>query len=232
MSPRRSLNTQFAAGRREQEADNESEVRSRPHRPPEEYSEVIRTAKTDRGFLPTFLVQPKNVYFDSQDSNERILLMLRKHVVTNVPWVTGVILGLLMPIVFTYFPVFIALPANYQIVSVMIWYLLIFGYAFEAFLGWYYHVFIITDERIIDYDFYSLLYKKVSKAKIDRIEDVTYQMGGVLQSVFHFGHVYVQTAGAEREFQFEAVPNPEVVTRLLNELIMEEEREKHEGRIR
>lgn len=203
---------------------------SRPHRAPELYSEVIRTVKSDNGPLSSFLVKPKDVHFDSQDSNERVLMLLRKHVVTNVPWLLASFLGLMAPIIFSYLPIFLMLPFDYQIVSLMIWYLLVFGYSFERFLGWYYHVFIITDERIIDYDFYSLLYKKVSKAKIDRIEDVTYQMGGIVQNVFRYGYVFIQTAGQEREFQFEAVPNPEIVTRLLNELIIEEEREKHEGR--
>jgi len=201
-------------------------------RKPEDYSEVIRETKTSAGPLGAFLVKPKNVHFDAQESEEKILLLLRKHFITNIPWIFGVIIALFVPIILTYVPAFSLLSINYQIVSIMIWYLGIFGFALEQFLLWYFQVYIITDERIIDYDFYSLLYKRVSKAKIDNVEDVTYEVGGFLASFFHFGNVYIQTAGEKLELDFEYVPNPEIVSKLLNELMLEEELEKVEGRVR
>lgn len=210
----------------------EVEKKKKKTRKPEEYSEVIRDHSGDTGPLAAFLVKPSNVHFDTQDEEEKVLLLLRKHVVTNVPWIVLSFIGLFIPIAATYIPAFLLLPVNFQFVSILLWYLMVFGFAFEQFLSWYFHVYIITDERIIDYDFYSLLYKRVSKAKIDRIEDTTYQMGGILQNVFHYGTVYIQTAGEQREFDFEDVPRPELVGKLLNELMLEEEREQIEGRVR
>ena len=139
---------------------------------------------------------------------------------------------MLVPLSFELIPFFSLLPLKYMILSVVVWYLMVFGFGFEKFLTWYFNVYIITDERIIDYDFFSLMYKRVSEAKIDRIEDITYSMGGALMSVFEFGDVYIQTAGEQRELDFEAVPKPQVVVKLLNELMIEEEREKLEGRVR
>lgn len=201
-------------------------------RKPEDYSEVIRNGKSDPGPLAAFLVTPPNIKFDTQDQQEKILLLLRRHVITNVPWILGTLFGLLVPVLFTFIPAFYILPARYMFITIIIWYLLVFGVALEQFLSWYFHVYIVTDERVIDYDFYSLLYKRVSKAKIDRIEDVTYQMGGILQNLFHYGTVYIQTAGEEQEFDFEDIPRPEQVGKLLNELMLEEEREQLEGRVR
>ena len=101
----------------------------------------------------------------------------------------------------------------------------------ESFLTWYFNVYIITDERIIDVDFLSLIYQNISSAKIDNIEDVTATKGGALRSVFDFGKVQIQTAAEKREFEFEDVPHPSKVTKLLNELMIEEEVEKIEGRV-
>src|SRR5690606_33517842 len=101
----------------------------------------------------------------------------------------------------------------------------------ESFLTWFFHVFIITDERIIDVDFISLIYKQVTSAKIDNIEDVSSITGGAVRSIFDFGTVQIQTAGARPEIAFEDVPHPSRVKRLLNELLLEEEREKIEGRV-
>ncbi|HEX7018248.1 MAG TPA: PH domain-containing protein, partial [Patescibacteria group bacterium] len=112
------------------------------------------------------------------------------------------------------------------------WYLLITGFALESFLSWFFNVYIITDERVIDVDFLSLIYKNISSAKIDNIEDITAETGGAVRSIFNFGTVKIQTAGAATELEFEDVPHPAKVTRLLNELLLEEEREKIEGRVR
>ncbi len=201
-------------------------------RKPEEYSEVIRKGKADKSWLSAFMIQPKDMGFETQDPDEKVLLLLRRHVITNLRWlVTGVLL-LLVPFVIEYVPGFGWLPMSYQVITVVVWYLMVLAYMFEKYLNWYFSVYIVTDERILDYDFHSLLYKRVSEAKLDKIEDVTYEMGGTLRSIFHFGTVYIQTAGESREFDFNDVPKPETVVKLLNELIMEEEREAIEGRVR
>ena len=109
--------------------------------------------------------------------------------------------------------------------------MLISAYVIENFLYWYYNIYIITDERIIDIDFYSLIYRSVSEAKIDKIEDVTATTAGLFAGVFNYGNITIQTAAEKREFDFNKVPQPAKVTKFLNELILEEEREKNEGRV-
>ncbi len=101
----------------------------------------------------------------------------------------------------------------------------------ESILSWYYNLYIITDERLIDVDFYSLIYKSVSEAKLDKIEDVTATTAGVFGAMFDFGTISVQTAAEKREFELGSVPHPAKVTKFLNELILEEERERNEGRV-
>jgi uncharacterized membrane protein YdbT with pleckstrin-like domain len=123
-------------------------------------------------------------------------------------------------------------PLGFRIVFLVLWYLFVTAFIFENFLSWYYNVYIITDERIVDVDFHSLLYKEVSQAKIDNIQDVTFVMGGLSRALFNFGDVFIQTAGEKREFDFDDIPHPDRVTKVLNELILEEEREKHEGRVK
>jgi uncharacterized membrane protein YdbT with pleckstrin-like domain len=116
--------------------------------------------------------------------------------------------------------------------ALVLWYLLLIAYIFENFISWFYQVFIITDERIIDINFTNLIYKELSEAKIDNIEDVTYRQGGVLRAAFNFGDVVMQTAGAQREFMIEGVPEPNRVVKIMNELKLEEEHEKMMGKVR
>jgi len=115
---------------------------------------------------------------------------------------------------------------------VIIWYLLLIAHIYESFITWFYHVFIVTDERIIDINFYNLVYKEVSEAKIDNIEDVTYRQGGVVRAMFNYGDVVMQTAAEKQEFMIESAPQPNRVVKILNELKLEEEHEKIMGKVR
>ncbi|MDZ7587595.1 MAG: hypothetical protein U0946_07625, partial [Patescibacteria group bacterium] len=184
------------------------------------------------GRIRTFSILPKLVRFENQEQRERIILLLRQHWVTQIHWIAGAPLSLLIPLIFNWVPILDFLPPNYQFMALIGWYLLVIAYIYEQFISWYYQVFIITDERIIDINFSNLTYKELSEAKIDNIEDVTYRQGGVLRAAFNFGDVVMQTAGAERQFMIESVPEPNRVVKIINELKLEEEHEKMTGRAR
>lgn len=182
--------------------------------------------------LSAFAPGPAGVRFENQEEEEKIVLLLRMHWLTNVPWVILAIILLLAPLVLRFFPLISFLPPRYQLASLILWYLLLAAFVFERFLTWFFNVYIITDERIVDIDFYNLLYKEVSDAKIDKIQDITYKMGGAIRAIFNFGDVFIQTAGTELNFEFRAVPRPDRVVKILQELRTQEEIEALEGRIR
>jgi len=182
--------------------------------------------------LASYISSPKNLRFETQEAKEKIILLLRPHWVTNVPWILLAILMTLTPLFLRFFPILAFLPLRFQVMAIIIWYLLTIAFVFEQSLTWLFNVNIITDERIIDIDFYSLLYKEVSDCKIDQIQDVTYKMGGVIRAIFNYGDVFIQTAAEEPQFEFLAVPKPDRVAAVLRDLIIEEEKEKIDGRVR
>lgn len=197
----------------------------------EDYSEVMREESSVNNPLAAFISKPTNILFDSQTSSEQIILVLRKHPITQVPWVIGSIIFAFLPMLFVSIGFLSFLPPNFQFAGGVFWYMLLTGFILEKSLQWFFNVYIITDERIIDVDFVSLIYKNISSAKIEKIEDVTATTGGAIQSVVNFGTIKIQTAAEKNEFEFEEVPQPAKVARLLNELILEEERENLEGRV-
>lgn len=182
--------------------------------------------------LAAFISRPKGISFETQEKKEKIILLLRRHWITNVPWLIGAVLMVLAPLFLKFFPFLDFLPWNYRVMAIIIWYMLTLVFIFEKFLSWVFNVNLVTDERIVDIDFYSLIYKEISHCKIDRIQDVTFKMGGVIRTMFDYGDVIIQTAGEEPVFEFEAIPKPALVVRKINDLIVEEEREKIEGRVR
>ncbi len=182
--------------------------------------------------LAAFIPLPKKVKFETQEKEEKVILFLRRHWLTNIPWIAIVFLAFLAPFSLTKVPLLEFLPARFQLVTVMIWILMILGFIFDRFLSWYFNVFIITDERVVDVDFFSLVYREISQAKIANIQDVTYKSGGLFRTIFDYGDVFIQTAAEKLTVECESVPQPSKVVKILNKLILEEEQEKIEGRIR
>ena len=176
------------------------------------------------GMLSAFMVRPKGVRFETQESEEDILLFMRQHLVTNTGWVFASLVLLTLPPILTPFLLRLnifppSIPAGYYLVLPLLWYLGIAGFVLTNFLKWYFNVYIVTNRRVVDIDWLSLLYKQLSSTQLNKIQDVTYKQGGVVDSFFDFGNVVIQTAGTEENFEFDAVPQPEAVVRQINEIL-------------
>lgn len=181
--------------------------------------------------ISAFALLPKGVNFETKNKGEKVVLLLRRHPLTNLRWVFLGLLMVLAPLVLGSFPILDFLPSNFKFISVLGWYMISVAFIFENFLSWFFNVNIVTDERIIDIDFVNLIYKEISDADIDKIQDVTVKVGGVVQTIFNYGDVYIQTASERPRFEFLSVPKPEEVAKILQELRIEEKQEEIEGRV-
>jgi len=110
-----------------------------------------------------------------------------------------------------------ALPTGFGFVLTLIWYLITVAYAMESFFSWFFNVYIVTNMRIIDIDFYNLIYKQVSDTNLGNVQDLTYNMGGVVRTIFNYGDVFIQTAAEVTEFEFLAVPHPDKVVKVIED---------------
>jgi hypothetical protein len=197
----------------------------------EDYSEVMKTERASDNFFRSFIPKPRKISLDIQDKDEKIVLVLRQHPITQVKGnLTLLFLAIIIPFLLSISGITELLPQEFIAASSFFGIIILFGLFTRAFLIWFFNVYIITDERIIDVDFNSMIFKNISSAKIENIEDITTRTMGPMASVFDFGTILIQTAGEQTEFEFDHVPQPAKVTKLLNELILEEEREKIEGR--
>lgn len=172
-----------------------------------------------------FCENPSGVSFKDQAMDEKILLFLRRHFVTNVPWIlTAIILVLLPPILiflnFSFLNLHIPnLPAPLILLSFIFYYLVIFNFIFTNFITWYFNISLVTQKRIIDIDFSDLIYKNVAQTKLSLVEDVSYTQAGVTQTFFDYGDVLIQTAAEFENFDFTAIPHPNRVTKIVEDLI-------------
>ena len=172
---------------------------------------------------------PLGVTFEGQEKGEVIILLLRAHIITLVPAVLATTILLLAPI---FVPSFLNLLnidlANFlspvqTLLTGVFWYLLTFGYAFYKFIFWYFNVYLLTNERVVDFDFRGILHKETSYAKLLQIQDVSPKIIGFFGTFFHYGNVFLQTAGTKPEFEFHHVARPnEVAQAILEQSRLEE----------
>lgn len=166
--------------------------------------------------LSSYIEHPVNCHFEGQDPGEKILLLLRAHPVTNLQWIFPAVLLFFVPFFAPKLLTFINLdlswlPESFGLIFLIINYLLVLVVVFEGFLHWYFNVYIVTNQNVIDIDFHSLLFKNIDIAPIRNIEDTASSMSGILNTFFNYGNVFIQTSGTSRNIEFLDIPKPNQV---------------------
>jgi len=89
-----------------------------------------------------------------------------------------------------------------------LWYLILWSAIFYALTMYTLDVWIVTDKRIIDSTQHGFFNRIVSELHISRIQDVSVDVHGVIETFLKFGNLQIQTAGTEEKFKFMQIPNP------------------------
>lgn len=191
---------------------------------------ILKTGSDN--LLTSFSTFPTKICFETQDDKEEVVLFLRQHPIVNISWIVTAIVMLVLPSVFIFFPPYANVGANFQFIITISWYLFVYGFSLAKFMGWFFNIYILTDERVVDVDFKNIFFRRISTAKIEEIQDVNIQSSGSFETFFGYGSLFIQTAAEVSEFDFLYVPSPDKVGKILNQLIDLEEQEKIEGRVK
>lgn len=163
--------------------------------------------------------------FINQKSYEHIERTVRRSLVTFVPTLAlfGLLLG--VPALFNYgaqlvfsFDVSASLFYPVVIIAGSIYYLSIALFLYTAFVTFYLDVVIITNDRLIDMEQTNLFSRVVSETDLFHVQDITSEIRGVFPSIFNYGTLTIQTAGAVEKFIVRDVPNPNGLRRLILDL--------------
>jgi len=155
----------------------------------------------------------KGKFFPSQVSGEKIFLLVRRH------WFIFAAMSLLFVILII--PIFVliiywyASPevfndqiGNFVIVFGSIYALTVVGLMLYGFVNYYLDVYIVTNKRIVDIKQNGFFNREIAELHLHQVQDVEAKVEGFLQTMFHFGTIYIQTAGERENFVFEDVPHP------------------------
>ncbi len=153
-------------------------------------------------------------HFEGEETSEEVILLIRRHPFFILLRLFFFFILVLIPIAIGLaFPSFIY---SHKILNLFlfvssIWYLFIWSAIFYALTMYTLDVWIVTDRRIIDSTQHGFFNRTISELHITRIQDISVQTSGVIQTFLKFGDLQVQTAGTEEKFKFFQIPHPEKI---------------------
>lgn len=85
------------------------------------------------------------------------------------------------------------------------------GFALRTGLLYVFNALVITTERVLDLDQRGVFQRTVSDASYARIQDVSFSVKGIWQTLFHYGTLTIETAGSSTHIVVPGVHHPEAV---------------------
>lgn len=151
------------------------------------------------------------------DTDEKILLKVRKHWFILLSEAAFLIVILTTPFIAWWllsiadFETSVNIGGDVALLSIFfisLWLLFVWMVFFTIWTDYYLDILIVTNKHVIDIEQKGLFRRELSQFRLDRVQDVTAEMDGIIQTVFNFGVIHIQTAGEGREFSMNGVPDP------------------------
>lgn len=166
-------------------------------------------------------------------NHEHIILKVRRHPITFLTQILVFLILISLPSLLDFAVKLVEYPfpdgeiiQYFRKLGGTLYYLYISLFILYSFFDYFLDVWIITDKYIIDIEQRALFFRTVAKQELIRIQDVAAEVKGIIPTIFNYGDVYVQTAGAHERFIFHKVPDPNGVVSVILKLL---EKHRKEG---
>ncbi len=137
------------------------------------------------------------------EDDEKKLIEVRRHWILFATQVFALFLLALAPLVLAFIvsqinTIDLALTSiqiHLSLVAYIIWLIIIWNLLFINWTHYYLDVWIVTDKRIIDFEFKNFFRYETTSVRLDRIQDMSVEVSGIIANIFHYGNLHVETAG-------------------------------------
>jgi membrane protein YdbS with pleckstrin-like domain len=157
--------------------------------------------------------------------SEETKTVLRRHWTSLVSLAVSVVFVLILPVA-TLFAIQYASPTFYDdpvrvtllVLGLSTFFLYAWLFLFQHYIDYHLDVWIVTNRRILNIEQHGLFSRTVSELRLHRVQDVTAEVQGFLHTMLDYGNVFIQTAGEKQRFEFEEIPHPNQVAKLILDL--------------
>ncbi|HAI73946.1 MAG TPA: hypothetical protein DCS28_01510 [Candidatus Moranbacteria bacterium] len=170
-----------------------------------------------------FMQNFNHFHFKGQKPGEEILMVVHRHWFDILSHFFIIFIMLAM-----FFGGFVFIPAFFSFFSESfgrnlffflqnIFLIFIWLFFFLIWIDYYFDVWIVTDERIVNIEQKGLFSREVSELELENIQDITVDVLGIIPTFLNYGELFVQTAAEKERFVFHNVPDPYIIKdRIMN----------------
>ena len=152
---------------------------------------------------------PFEIVLENQAEDEDIKRIWRHHPITVVGPAARVLAFLLIPLLLLIFTGLSMFGSIWLFGLFVVILAVVATYAAYEWVSWYNDVFVLTNYRVIDVQQDGFFSRKFSEASLSTIQDVSHSVEGVFPTLFNYGDVLVQTAGAQAKITMDDVAKPQ-----------------------
>jgi len=160
---------------------------------------------------------PNRYHFRGQHEHENVLRVIHRHwfnifvhfLIILVAFGFLVISLFAIPLLFP--AILTADNARFFLFAENTFFIFIWLFSFLLWIDYYFDVWIITNERIVNIEQKGLFARHMSELNFGSVQDVTTVVTGILPTVLNYGDVVVQTAGEKERFVFRMIPDPYII---------------------
>lgn len=160
------------------------------------------------------------------EPDERILRIVRKHWFILFSQIVGIsVAGIfffifigILPSLLSASPAFASIHITGSFISFLsgVWLLIFTITLMGVWTDYYLDMWIITNKRIISIDQQGFFRRSVSSFRFERLQDITVNIKGFIETMLDFGRITADTAGHD-PFTINGIPNPRGVKSLILE---------------
>ncbi len=152
--------------------------------------------------------------FEKQLPGEKTILLTRKHWISFYFPIAVIVILIVLPFIIS---LIISSFSWYKTISPFYWFiaitylLILWHLIFYNIMIYMLNTIIVTNRRIIENQQLGFFKHTVSEVALNRIQDITVSVFGVVAEFLKFGDIVIQTAGEEEKFFFHQLPNPRAI---------------------
>jgi len=152
--------------------------------------------------------------FEKQLPGETTILLARKHWISFYFPIAVIVILVLLPFIIY---VLIGSLSWYGAISPFYWFLAItyflvlWNLIFYNIMIFVLNTIVVTDRRIVENRQLGFFRHAVSEMALNRIQDITINVFGVVAEFLKFGDIEIQRAGEDKNFIFRQLPNPRAI---------------------
>ena len=121
----------------------------------------------------------------------------------------------LIALMFLLLPFFLLFPllrvGTFGVAGLLVLFLIGLFLVVRVMILYWLNVFVITNSRLVDFDQRGFFDRVVSESTYEKIQDVSFSVKGIAQTILGYGTVQIQTAGSQANLEIRNVRNPEDV---------------------